>query len=103
MRSQRLYRLQKDRRNCHREEVAATTDEGSPHLPDSTNAEILRFAQNDSASSGRNLNPSSLRGGSETPPPRRSPTTWQLFECKKACGQPPTQNGASGRPGTSSR
>jgi hypothetical protein len=25
------------------------TDEGSPHLPDSTNAEILRFAQNDSS------------------------------------------------------
>jgi hypothetical protein len=46
-------RLRKNRQDCHPEEpqaVLSETKEGSPHLPDSTNAEILRFAQNDSAS-----------------------------------------------------
>ncbi len=45
-------RLLKNRQNCHPEEpqaVLSETKEGSPHLPDSRNAEILRFAQNDSA------------------------------------------------------
>jgi hypothetical protein len=48
----RLYGLREDPRNCHPEEpqaVLSETKEGSPHLPDSTNAEVLRFAQNDSA------------------------------------------------------
>jgi hypothetical protein len=47
-----LYRLRKNRQWCHPEEpqaVLSETKEGPLQLPDSTNAEVLRFAQNDSA------------------------------------------------------
>jgi hypothetical protein len=51
LRNRALCRLRKNRQSCHPEEpqaVLSETKEGPPHLPDSTNAEILRFAQNDS-------------------------------------------------------
>jgi hypothetical protein len=49
--AQPLYRLRKNRQNCHPEEpqaILSETKEGSPHLHDSTNAAILRYAQDDS-------------------------------------------------------
>jgi hypothetical protein len=47
-----LNRLRINRQSCHPEEpqaVLSATKEGPLQLPDSENAEVLRFAQNDSA------------------------------------------------------